>query len=100
MNKYILSQNIVKTMTVTVTDDGVEVPEEFHDAEKIVIRTPNSTMDMSSGFSMVLQDGVYPLVSPQEFTDVDNPENPSLSPDKISFKAYGDDAEVFEVQIE
>lgn len=87
-------------MSVTVTTEGVHIPDEYQDEDKVVIRTPNNTMDVSSGFSMMVTDGIYPLVTPADFTeDAEAFENPSLAPKQISLKAYGDDAKVFDVEV-
>lgn len=91
-------------MTVQVTSNGVQIPEEFHDAEKIVIRTPTQTIDMSSGFPTMVSDGVFPLITAESYEDIDDLdkselENPSLAPNKISFKEYGHEAEEKNVEI-
>lgn len=87
-------------MSVTVTTDGVSVPEAYQDENKVVVRTPSNTMDVSGGFTMMVTEGIYPLVTPSDFIEDDGSlENPSLAPNQISFKTYGEEAEVFEVDI-
>lgn len=74
--------------TLSVTDDGITVPDKFQDESSIVIRTPQNTVDISSGFSSMLQDGKFPLVVPRDFGDTDDYQNPHLAPDSVSFKKY------------
>jgi len=86
-------------MVLSLTEDGIEVPDKYTDLSKVVVRTPNATLEISSGFDMMVTDKVFPLVKPHEFDveDEDKLENPSLAPNYVSFKKYGEDAEKFEV---
>lgn len=74
--------------TLTVTEDGITVPDKFQNESSIVIRTPQNTVDISSGFSSMIQDGKFPLVSQRDFGDADDYQNQHLAPNSVSFKKY------------
>lgn len=92
-------------MSVIITDAGVTVPDQYIDEDKVVIRTPFQVIDISSGFSDMVRDGTFPVIDANAYEEVlseDNEkvDNPDLFPDKISFKAYGEEKETFEVTIQ
>lgn len=86
-------------MELEVTEDGLELPAEVQDAEKVVIRTPFDTLDLQSGFQMMISDGRFPLVTPEMFDgDEEDARNESLLPNLVSIKVYGEDAETYPVE--
>lgn len=92
-------------MAIDINENGVTVPEPFQNADKIVIRTPTQTIDIPEGFLSMSTDGKFPIITPDTYQGLkeceeDTMENPELCPDKISFKEYGEEAEVFTVECE
>lgn len=86
---------------LTVDDvDGLELPESYcTHTGNLVVRTPTSTVQwFSSGDDPV---GPYfESVRPHHFdADSDDLRNSHLLPDKVSLKKYGEDAEVFAVDV-
>lgn len=88
-------------MLLELTDDGLEIPSEYQDTQNVVIRTPDVTIE-SSTFNVMVQDGVFPLITTESFSELDesNLRNEELYPDQVSLKKQGDDQEVFTVDME
>lgn len=86
---------------LTVSDNGIEVPEKYQSSKSIVIRTFDSTINISSGFSsMVTDDGFFPLITASSFSNTsDQSKNPELEQNEISFKDYGSDPEIFVIDL-
>ena len=80
--------------------DGLELPEGYTGHEgHLVVRTPTSTVQiMQSGGGAL---GQYLGSINQRHFDEDayDLRNPELLPDKVSLKKYGEDAEVFAVDV-
>lgn len=90
-------------MSLTVTKDGLEVPEQYQDVQKMTIRTPSTTIDVSSGFPSLVDNTRFKLIQPAQFQIEENEEeeikNPDLSPDRVLLKPYGEDSEEFTVEV-
>lgn len=91
-------------MPLTLTKEGLEIPERYQDVQKMTVRTPSTTIDVSSGFSSMVDDDRCKLIQPAHFQTEDDEDkeikNPDLSPDKVLLKPYGEDAEEFTVEVE
>lgn len=86
-------------MALTVSSEGLEIPEKYRDADKLVIRTPSTTIDLSSGVQMMINEGVFRLIKPDHFDENEDLENPELKSDSVSIKEYGEEEETFEIEI-
>jgi hypothetical protein len=83
-------------------DKGLWIPERFREfTGQVVFRTPRSTIQ-HFGSSL---DAFYGMIDASHFGDsadtgIGNPQNPELAPNKVSIKLQGEDAEVFELDLE
>lgn len=84
--------------TTYIDEDGLRIPPELRDFDsQFVIRTPRSTIQH---FGTKPMEPFYPLVSAKDFgsaDEFDDPKNPELAPDKVSFKPQGEDAVTYTV---
>lgn len=83
------SDDVVGTVEVVDEDGTFEVPERYRDADGLVIRDPSKTVQFTKGF---------PTGKTEWYYDPRVDRNPSLKPDRVSFKVYGEDAEVWRVE--
>lgn len=75
--------------------DGLELPEDYIGyPDGVVVRTPSMTLEMPTGSEQMTSP--LGVVFPRHF---DGDRNPDLAPDKVSLKKYGEDAEVFRVDV-
>lgn len=91
-------------MKLSVTKNGLEVPEKYQNENKIVIRTPYNTANISQGFSVMVTNGKISLVKPDMFTHDENTEtdieNEALLPNQVQFKPHGKEAETYTVTVQ
>lgn len=78
---------------LALDEDGLELPAEYGDHDGIVVRTPAFTVEVQ-----VCDGPQSPLgiIRPRHF---EVGQNPDLAPNKVSLKKYGEDAEVFAVDV-
>lgn len=76
---------------------GLWIPPELREFEQqIVFRTPRSTIQH---FGSQPLEGYYGMIDESHFgDDVDDGQNPSLAPDRVSIKPQGEDAREFRVE--
>ena len=68
---------------LAVTSEGLEIPPPYLQTEEAVtIRTPQTTVGLSSGVPV----SPYPLVSPMQFRDAKTYRHPHLAPDSVEFE--------------
>lgn len=80
--------------------DGLCLPDEYADLEGgvgLVIRAPQITLDMKPNTH---PKGYFSqAIVPRHWSDEGELQNPELLPDQVSLKQYGEDAEVFRVEL-
>lgn len=79
--------DVAGTVEVVDEDGTFELPDRYFEADGIVVRDPSKTVDMPSG-----------APKREWYYDPTVDKNPSLAPDKVSLKKYGEDAEVYRVE--
>jgi hypothetical protein len=101
MTRFLFSPSEYRDMNeLTVDNNGLEIPQQFQSADSVVIRTPRQTTNIRSGFSGLVQDNRYALVSPEDFdVDEENAENPNLQPNQVSLKEHEEDEERYTVTL-
>ena len=84
--------------TLVVDEDGLHLPGSVRGREGgFVLRTPAMTQDVRS---LSPGQSVWPLVGAEDFQlDEDEAHNPSLCPDRVSLKVYGEDATLWTVNV-
>lgn len=91
--------------TISVTEDGLEIPEKYQDADKVIVRSRYTTFDCSSSFDMLLNDGRLITFNTDEFetecADDDSTavQNSNLDHNQVSIKEYGSVEELFTVDL-
>lgn len=88
--------------TLHIDDEcGLWIPTEYREFEnQVVFRTPKGTIQHFSPDSL---GGYYGMITESAFgpeEDLRDPRNPELCPNQVSIKPAGEDAVVFEVEID
>lgn len=79
--------DVAGTITVDGESGRFDFPERYADADSLVYRDPSKTVDMPSGSGIT-----------QFYFDPTKNANPSLAPDCITLKVYGEEAERFRIE--
>ena len=82
-------------------DDGLWIPPRFREfGQGVVFRTPSGTVQHFGDGPL---DPYYGLVTERDFAQPDEfrqCQNPTLAPNKVSIKPYGEEPEVFELEVD
>ena len=80
-------EDVAGTVRVRTPGGGFDLPDPYAAAESLVYRDPSKTVDMASAA------GIRRM-----WFDPRPDANPELAPDRITLKAYGEDAETYRVE--
>lgn len=80
-----------------VDGNGLHLPKEYADLDRIVIRTPSATDIITSREQKWIEPGIKPRNF--EKRPLDELRNPELRNQKVSLKAWGEPAKIYSVEV-